>query len=366
MDKFAIEHHKLVYHPDRVAQRLAVGDSWKLARQLYPIYVEVSPVGACNHRCVFCAVDYIGYQTKRLDADILSRRLDEMGRLGIRSIMYAGEGEPLLHSDIADIAKATKAAGIDVAFTTNGVVMPESFLSAALPATSWIKVSLNAGSAATYAKLHRTKAADFGRVVENLKRAVSYRKRINSTCTIGAQTLLLPDNAHEMQQLVELCRDEIGLDYLVIKPYSQHRFSLTQHYAGLDYNEYLPLAERLNAQSTATFSVIFRQKTMHKYGESPEARYKRCYATPFLWAYVMASGDVYGCSAYLLDERFRYGNLLEESFQEIWEGERRQANFEFINKKLDIQECRKNCRMDEANRYLDVFHHDSIPHVNFI
>lgn len=363
-DPYFIDSQKVIYHPARVTQLLEAKNDWERAKSVYPLYIEVSPVGACNHRCTFCAVDYIGYKTVMLDLDIFKLRVSEMGKAGVKSIMFAGEGEPMLHKKITDMVKATKEAGIDVSFTTNATVINEKFIIDALPITSWIKVSINAGTAETYAKIHQTKEKDFGRVVDNLKVAVKAKREQGLSCTIGAQALLLPENAGEMTTLVRLCRDEIGLDYLVVKPYSQHMFSITNQYEKIDYSHYIKMEAELEPLSTDHFNVVFRKNTMKKH--MGDSRYTKCYSTPFLWAYVMADGALYGCSAYLLDKKFEYGNINQSTFQQIWEGERRRENFQFVLNELDIKDCRKNCRMDEVNRYLSNLKDGTVPHVNFI
>jgi len=365
-DKYGIESHKLMYHPQRVADLIAAKDSWEKIKKIYPIYMELSPIGACNHRCSFCAVDYIGYNPVRLDIEMMRDKLPEMGTLGVKSIMYAGEGEPLLHKQIATMAEITKQSGIDVSFTTNATVLPKDFLERALPNTSWIKASINAGTSRTYSEIHKTKEADFHKAVDHLKQMVAYREAHNIKITLGAQSLLLPENFSEMQYLIELCRDEIGLDYLVIKPYSQHMFSDTHVYEAIDYKEFFNLRDELVKMSTETFKVVFRGETMKKHTEGNSQRYKKCHATPNVWAYIMADGRVFSCSAFLLDSRFDLGNINNNSFREIWEGKAREENFKFVSDELDISECRVNCRMDKVNRFLESVTVKDVEHVNFI
>lgn len=365
-DRYLIDEHKLIYHPQRVARYLDAGDDWDRLRGIYPLYVEISPVGACNHRCTFCAVDYIGYTPVRLSLPVVERTLTEMGRLGVKSVMFAGEGEPMLHRDIDRMVIAASRAGIDSAMTTNASVVSDAFIANALPRMSWIKASINAGTPETYAAIHRTKAGDFERVLGNLRRLVEARRAQGGSCVLGAQILLLPENAGEVETLALLCRDEIGLDYLVVKPYSQHNASHTRIYEGLSYQGFAGLGQRLAALENERFKIVFREKTMRKHDGQDGARYSTCLATPFFWAYIMATGAVYGCSAYLLDKSFEYGNINDTDFQSIWEGERRKASVQHVRHTLDIQSCRLNCRMDEVNRYLDRLVHQSVPHVNFI
>jgi radical SAM protein with 4Fe4S-binding SPASM domain len=355
-----------MYHPDRIAQWQAAGDEWEKAKSVYPLYVEIAPAGACNHRCTFCAVDYIGYKTRTLEKDLLLRRVSEMAERGVKSIMYAGEGEPLLHKHIGEIVVQTQKTGIDVALTTNAVTLKDALVYEMLGSVTWIKASVNAGTRETYAKVHQTKADDFDRVFKNLAKAVQVKQENRYACTIGIQMVLLPENQHEALDLARRAKD-IGADYVVIKPYSQHLMSvetMAKGYKDFNYSVLFPMEAELSALSDDRFKVIFRRRTMEKLIEA-DRRYSVCQATPFFWAYVMANGEVYGCSAYLEDRRFCYGNLNEQSFTDIWEGETRRKSFRHVRHELNISECRVNCRMDEVNRYLwDLIHPPA--HVNFI
>jgi len=355
MDKYRIDSHKLIHHVPRV-------HDWLEGENIYPIYMEVSPVGACNHRCTFCGLDFMEYQNRRLETAMFKERLIELGKLGLKSIMYAGEGEPFLHQDMVALTRHTKKAGIDVAFTTNGSLLKNDIVDQILGLTSWIKVSFSAGTPETYAKIHNTKARDFDRVIENLSYAIKIRRENNYDCTIGMQLLLLPENQHEVVTLAKLARD-IGLDYLVVKPYSQHPQSKTTKYNDIKYSDYEHLSEELKQLNTHDFQVIFRLQTMKKWDEGQKP-YTRCLALPF-WSYIDAGGGVWGCSVYLNDDRFLYGNINEQTFQKIWEGEQRKKSLRWVEEELDVSVCRVNCRMDDINRYLWDLKHP-IPHVNFI
>ena len=355
MDKYRIDSHKLIYHVSRVSD-------WRAGKIIYPIYMELSPSGGCNHRCTYCGLDFMGYRAKFLDTDILKERLTELGELGLKSAMYAGEGEPFLHKQMAEIICHTKKAGIDVGVTTNAVLMKETITDEILGSAEWIKVSINGATAETYAKIHRTGRDDFDRVIKNMTYAAKVREKNGYKCALGMQLLLLPENHHEAAALAKLASD-IGLDYLVIKPYSHHPQSKTQQYKNIKYSDYMYLADELAQFNSERFSVVFRVQAMQKWDNS-EHGYERCLALPF-WSYIDSEGNVWGCSMYLNDERFLYGNINDQSFEQIWQGQKRLESLRWAREELDASDCRINCRMDKINRYLWELKHPP-EHVNFI
>lgn len=354
IDKFNIDGHKLIYHPERT-------NDWLKHKNIPPIYAEISPIGSCNHRCTFCGLDFTGYQNHKLDTELLKERLTELSINGLKSVMYAGEGEPLLHPDIAHIITHTKISGIDVALTTNGVKLYPTLSKKILPYMSWIKVSINAGTEETYSKIHNCQPSDFQKVVDNMEYAAKVKKENNLNVTLGMQTLLLPENATEITYLAQIAK-EIGMDYLVVKPYSQHLMSSNEKYKNIKYEDYSKLKTFLERFNTDTFNVIFRENTMENW-DNKNHSYKKCYSLPF-WSYIDAEGNVWGCSCFLGDEKFLYGNINDETFMQIWNGEKRKESLKYTSN-LDISQCRVNCRMNKVNEYLWNLK-NPVEHVNFI
>jgi len=313
-DRFKIDSHKLIYHVPRV-------NKWLQGKNVYPIYIEIGLFAGCNQRCIFCAFDFLKYKPYVLNEEALKKFILEATKRGVKSIMYAGEGEPLLHKDAVDIIVFTKKAGIDVSVTTNGVIFDKEMAKKSLGYLSWFRVSLNAATRENYSIIHNTAKEDFNIVINNLKNAVKVRDKNRYSCTIGVQFLLIPQNYKEVAILAEL------------KRYKKNNFQ-----------------------------IIFRRHGIEKLEE--ERPYKLCLGLPFI-TYMAATGDIYPCSLFLGKKDFIFGNICQESFKNIWEGKRRKRIMQMLQTKWDIKNCRRGCRVDEINRYLWELKNPST-HVNFI
>lgn len=351
-DNIRMDSHKLIYHPDVVAK-------WLSGENIYPIELEIGLTNACNHRCIFCAVDYTEYKPEKLNTDVLKKNLTELSTKGIKSIVYAGEGEPLLHSDAPDIINYTKSLGIDAAVSTNGVFFTSDISNNCLKSLTWIRFSVAGINDFTYDKIQQGKPGDREIVYKNMEEAVRVKKDQNLMTTLGVQMLLLPENKDEAVQMGKELR-KIGVDYFSLKPFSQHPQS--KHILQVDYKEMMELEDEIKELETEEFKIYFRAHAMKKLECS--RTYQHCWALPFM-VYVDARGNLWPCIVFMGKEDLKYGNLNEETFCQIWEGKRRkQVNKYFMNMDLE-KNCREICRLDEMNRYLDALKNPG-EHVNFI
>lgn len=148
-----IDNHKLIYHPECVTHWMKNGDC-------FPVYVEIGLTDKCNHRCIYCALDWLSKDGLNIEKDIMLKTLEDLASNGVKAVMFAGEGEPLLHANISAFVRHAKENGLAVAITTNGVLFNREEAEECLPYLSWIRFSVDAGDPEVYARVHRIKQED--------------------------------------------------------------------------------------------------------------------------------------------------------------------------------------------------------------
>ncbi|WP_373840331.1 radical SAM protein [Methanospirillum sp.] len=349
--KVEVDSHKLFYHPDRVAEWLKTGDC-------PPIYVEIGLTNRCNHRCIFCALDWLEKKPVFIDADLLKKRLTEMKEYGVKSVMFAGEGEPLLHPRAAEIIEHAYHAGLDVSVSTNGVLLTPEIAELILPCLKWIRISVDAASPDVHHLIHQGKESDFETICTNIRHDSLVKKVKQLHVTIGVQLLIIPENVHEIIRFTRIF-SESGADNVQIKPYSKHPLSKNRFI--IDHRSLTGIEEEIRQFEREDFQVIFRSGTQDRLME--ERTYDKCYGLPF-YALIEADGSVIPCNVYHENREFTYGNCITSTFTEVWDGLQRKS----VMKKIQdegIFQCREVCRLDPINRYLHTLKNPH-PHVNFI
>ena len=350
---YCINSHKLIYHVSRV-------NHWLQGDDIYPIYLELGLSGNCNNRCIFCAFDFLKYKPAYLSLDCIKKFISEIAKLGIKSILYSGEGEPLLNKDIVDIVNFTKKSGIDVAISTNGFLLDRKKSEEMLKYLTWIRFSLDAATDKTYSLIHGTDKNDFNVVINNIKEAVEIKNSNMLSSTIGVQFLLIPQNYEELLPLVFIL-ENIGVDYLVVKSYCSHSLSGAPNKLNLNTTQLVALKTKLFKHKRENFRIIFRDNVIDGVGK--DKPYDTCLGLSFA-AHIDARGDVYPCNAFIGRDRFILGNICEDSFKTIWKSNKREEVMDLI-RDCKFKYCRDACRLDVINCYLWELKHPGT-HVNFI
>ena len=146
----------------------------------------------CNQDCHFCAYRMSGYTSNELfgagggaelsayghdnpvrwvETERALRLLDEFKAAGARGIQFTGGGEPTVQPDHEAIFEKALGLGFQCALVSNGYRWRERIF-ASLPRFTWIRVSIDAGSAESYAAIRRVPLKAWDKAWGNVRRLV--------------------------------------------------------------------------------------------------------------------------------------------------------------------------------------------------
>lgn len=177
-----------------------------------PVHVQIVLSDLCNQDCGFCAYrmssglsNELFPQGKRKNPNrmIATQKaqeiIDDCKTLGVRAIQFTGGGEPTVHPDHLELFSRAQAHGISTSLVTNGINLDTSH--PAIRAMSWVRVSVDAGTAETYSKTRRVAARHWETVWKNIE-ALAH----TCTGTVGVGFVVTPENYKELPQAAELAK----------------------------------------------------------------------------------------------------------------------------------------------------------------
>ncbi|HWQ09399.1 MAG TPA: radical SAM protein, partial [Holophaga sp.] len=241
----ALDGHKLHLHPHRVAD-------WAEGKAVRPLYVEISPVAHCNHKCVFCNYNYLGHKGFFPEGRLLTLP-GELAAAGVKAVVLAGAGEPCLHPETFEAIERLREQGLDAAMSTNGALLNPERIDTIVRNLTWIRFSCSGGSPENYARVQGGRGTDYEAVMANLRAMRRRKDATGSNLTIGVQFILLPENEAFLLSQAKAVR-EAGADYFVVKHFYAHAHNAYQpdmRFLTPDYLDRLQDAAR--AVSDASF-----------------------------------------------------------------------------------------------------------------
>jgi radical SAM protein with 4Fe4S-binding SPASM domain len=332
-----VDSHKLGYHPERVVE-------WKQNGICFPLHIEVGLTNKCNHACIQCTLDWINHKSDIIETEVFLKTLEDAAKMGVKSIYFAGEGEPTLHKDLPLFVKKAYDLGMKISLATNGSKLDREMSEKIMPYLSWIRFSVDAATKETFSKIHRVGINEFDKVVDNIKTCIEVN---GSGCQVGIQTLLMPENVHEIEDLAKMSK-EWGAHNIQVKPAHTHPKSSYQ--AGIYLYSQEELQTRLETLSDENFTAIVRLKSMERLLEP--RTYRECHAFHF-YCLIDAYGQVTPCNIFYSDPEFIFGNIHEESLTDIWMGDKKKEVIEKITETNHSRCDEYRCRQDVMNRYLE-------------
>lgn len=301
----------------------------------------------CNLSCIMCE-DHSPYShtrkervsqglpRRRMDIALIHKLMREASQLGVREIIPSTMGEPLIYKDFEQIIQLCHDYEVKLNLTTNGTFPRKGATAWAkllVPITSDVKISWNGSSKKTQEAIML--GTDWDKVLLNLHEFIAVRDEHAAAgghyCRVTLQLTFLETNVHELANTVKL-----GINYGVDR--------IKGHHLWAHFDEIKQLSMRKDKETIIRWNTAVREAQAiadtHPLANGKKILLENIYELdtehgdkdlipggqcPFLGkeAWVATDGRFNPCCA---PDKLRrtlgeFGNLNEQSLEEIWQGE---------------------------------------------
>jgi MoaA/NifB/PqqE/SkfB family radical SAM enzyme len=342
---FNLLHTRILSHYESAKKILAHEMPSPRTAIVYPTYV-------CNQACPGCE-----YQDDNNNiAAMMSKKqlfsvIDQLADIGVKGIEFCGGGEPTLNPYFGEALVRLRKKGMSAGLLTNGTNVKGNLAEVAVETLSYIRISLDAATAGTYATVKRPKssASGFDAVVSNIKTLVLLRKKYRSKVTLSVKFLVSRLNEFEIEKAAELA-NRLGVDSLQFKSVRIFKSLIVSGKERAIQNRIFALAKKY--PHLAVVGGVGRADITMK-----------CWLSP-VQIMIDALGDVFLCCYYRHRKKTHcFGNMFKKPLKKIWYSK---CHWDAI-RSIKVSECNVlDCRFGVYNELMHQMMIKDIAQLDFI
>ena len=283
----------------------------------------------CNLECVMCPWIDIHADYKLLTPETFAYIQPYLSMA--KEVDLTGGGEPLANPYILEIVRATKEAGCEVGFSTNGTLLTQDVAANLVQmGLDWISFSFDAATKETYHKIRQ--GSNYGTVIRNIEGLRNHKIQTGSSVPKMMMVFVMmtgaQENYYELPEYIDLAHD-LGVEQVVAK-------NLDVITKDGDYERGLFTHDGTHRPDVETIREQAKKRAVElgvglRLYELQPRQQVICEQHPVHNLYINWAGDVSPCItlSYAENRVFNgervhvpcqiYGNVKTESLQEIWD-----------------------------------------------
>jgi len=288
-----------------------------------PLSISIEPTTSCNLRCPECPSGLRSFSrpTGMLQQELFESVIDQLAPT-LSYLIFYFQGEPYLHPSLLDMVRYASSKKIYTATSTNAHYLNDEAARRTVESgLDRLIISIDGVTQETYESYRIGGKLD--KVITGAENIVRWKRKLKSkTPHVIFQFLVVKPNEHQIADVYRLAK-EIGVDEVALKT--------AQVYDYKNGSELIPSIEkysRYKKESNGVYSIK---------NQLLDHCWKMWHSCVITW-----DGKVVPC-CFDKDAHFTLGNLNQNSFEEIWKGEKyREFRSSLLRSREEIEIC-KNC-----------------------
>ena len=308
----------------------------------YPPYIEIEVTTRCNLRCIMCEHTYWNEPNRDMSFEEFKGIVDQFPKL--KWIGLTGIGESFINKDFMKMLRYVKSRNIFVELYDNFFLIDEKVARSLVEiGVDRILVSLDAATKETYEAIRV--GSNFERVLKNVKCLFQIKEEKN---TYFPQTdfhfIVTKANIHETAQYIELVHSLVDSERASIQ------FTRMLHEFREIKNLFVEIPEEIIGAAEKKAKELGIGVAWNADVPRNKPPIKKC--TEWIMPFIFATGHVIPCCSGNeaghrdFQKDHSLGNVFEQSFQDIWYGQRYKRLREMLGQGKIPLPCTNCCLYD--------------------